>query len=95
MSRTYASGRALRGLNVLRNQKARNRRLPRDAWFAKSAVFSQTSRPAVGVTKVCHFGLARQFASHHGNLALLEIFYTWDAALKWLGLRDISCPLQE
>ena len=62
------------------------------SWFAAHPVFSPMSRRVVVVGRAAHFGLARQFASYHDNRANVEVFDDWNAALKWLGLRDISCP---
>lgn len=63
------------------------------SWFASNPVFSQSSRRAVVVSRPAHFGMARQFASYHDNRAGVNVFYDWNAALKWLGLHDISCAL--
>ena len=66
---------------------------PRISSFALNPVFSQNSKRAIVVSKPAHFGLGRQYASYHRGKDEVQVFYDWGAALKWLGLRDISCPL--
>lgn len=63
------------------------------SWFAAHSVFSPTSRRAFVVDRPAIFGMARQFATYHGDRSNVHVFYRWHEALKWLGIRDISSPL--
>ena len=60
--------------------------------LAERRIFSAESRRAFVATKPHIFGLARMMESYHESLgyAHVQVFYSMDEALKWLGREDES-----
>ena len=57
---------------------------------ADRRVVASTSRRAFVATNPYIFGLGRMMEAYHGSKAEVQVFYSLDAALAWLGIEDLN-----